>query len=277
MANFVDLAEVKARAEAKAAATNTEVATTTTVTQDNFEATLGLSMKVPVIVLIGTARSEESEALKHNLSTLAAQANRTWLFGYVDADTTPQFAQAFGITGLPTVIALADGRPLANFEGGQPLDALQQWTIAVVNAVAGKLPGLGEEKPEDPRLTEAAALVDAGEFEAAIQAYDAILAKEPANKDAKTARDNAKLVMRLATAAGDPISEAAADPTNVEKQLSAADAEIAVGKVEEAFDRLIQLLPNETVKKRLLELYSVFEPGDPRVKAARTKMAMKLF
>ncbi|QTH59008.1 tetratricopeptide repeat protein [Corynebacterium hindlerae] len=274
MANFVDLAEVKARAEAKQAATGGDVATTTTLTQENFEATVGLSMKVPVVVLVGTARSQDSEELRHNLSTLAAQAGCKWLFAYVDADTTPQIAQAFGIQGLPTVIALADGRPLANFQGGQPLEALQQWTAAVVGAA--KLPGLGEQE-EDPRLVEAAALLDSGEFEAAIKAYEAILAKEPANKEAKAALDNAKLVSRLATAEGDPVAEAAADPTNVDKQLAAADQEIAVGKVEEAFDRLIELLPDETVKKRLLELYSVFEPDDPRVKAARTKMAMKLF
>lgn len=273
MDNFVDLAEVKARAEAKAAA-NEDAPTTITLTQDNFEATIGLSMKAPVIVLIGTARSQDSEELRHNLSTLAAQAGRKWLFAYVDADTTPQIAQAFGIQGLPTVIALADGRPLANFEGGQPLEALQQWTVAVVGAA--KLPGLGDQ-PEDSRLVEAAALLDAGQFDAAIKAYEAILAKEPANKEAKLALDNAKLVARLATAEGDPIAEAEADPTNVDKQLAAADAEIAAGKVEEAFDRLIELLPDEMVKKRLIELFSVFEAGDPRVKAARTKMAMKLF
>lgn len=271
--SVVDLAEIKARAEAKAAATG-DTPTTITLTQDNFESTIGLSMKAPVIVQIGTARSQDSEELRHHLSTLAAQANRKWIFAYVDADTTPQIAQAFGITGLPTVIALADGRPLANFEGGQPLDALQQWTVAVVGAA--KLPGLGEQ-PEDPRLVEAAALVDAGEFDAAIKAYEAILAKEPANREAKAALDNAKLISRLATASGDPVAEADADPTDVEKQLAAADAEIAAGKVEEAFDRLVQRLPEETVKKRLLELFSVFEPGDPRVKDARTKMAMKLF
>ncbi|MEJ5998676.1 tetratricopeptide repeat protein [Corynebacterium sp. H130] len=273
MANFVDLAEVKARAEARAAA-NEDVPTTITLTQKNFEGTLGLSMKAPVIVLIGTARSQDSEELRHNLSTLASQAGRNWLFAYVDADTTPQIAQAFGITGLPTVIALADGRPLANFEGGQPLEALQQWTVAVVQAA--KLPGLGEQE-EDPRLIEAAALLDAGSFDEAIKAYEAILAKEPANKDARKALDNAKLVIRLATAEGDPISAADADPSNVDKQLAAADAQIAIGQVEEAFDRLIGLLPDETAKKRLLELFSVFEAGDPRVKAARTKMAMKLF
>ncbi|MEJ5928162.1 tetratricopeptide repeat protein [Corynebacterium sp. H128] len=273
----VDLAELKARADAKAAAAGGDVATTTTLTQENFEATLGLSMKVPVVVLVGTSRSPESEELRHNLSTLASQANRTWLFAYVDADTTPQIAQAFGITGLPSVIALADGRPLANFEGGQPLDALQQWTAAVVNAVAGKLPGLGEEKPEDPRLVAAAGLLDAGDFEGAIAAYEEILKKEPANKEAKTALDNAKLVARLATAEGDPILAADADPKDVDKQLAAADAQIAVGAVEEAFERLIQLLPNEDVKKRLIELFAVFEAGDPRVKVARAKMASKLF
>lgn len=75
----------------------------------------------------------------------------------------------------------------------------------------------------------------------------------------------------------DPIAVADADLQDVDKAFAAADAEITTGKVEEAFDRLIELLPNEKVRTRLLELYSVFEPSDSRVQAARSKMASKLF
>lgn len=279
----VDLGEVKARAEAKAAAASTsgQVPTTVTVTQENIETeVIGRSMQVPVVVLVGTARSEDSEALRGNLSNLATQANRAWIFAYLDADAAPQLAQALGVTGLPTVLALADGRPLADFQGNQPMEALQQWTAAVVNAVAGKLAGLGDtEESEDPRFVPATDALNRGDFEAAIAVYDSILAQEPANKDAKLARDNARLLGRLAGAdrSADPVAEAAADPQDEEKAFAAADFEIAAGQVEAAFDRLIELLPSVKVRDRLIELFSVLEPGDPRVKAARTKMASKLF
>ncbi|AKK02898.1 tetratricopeptide repeat protein [Corynebacterium epidermidicanis] len=291
MANFVpgaiDLAEVKARAEAKAAATasgGADIPTAITVTQENIETeVVGRSMQVPVIVLIGTARSEDSEALRLNLTNLAAQANRAWIFAYLDADATPHLAQALGVTGLPTVLALADGRPLADFQGGQPLEALQQWTVAVVNAVAGKLAGLpandAEATPEDPRFAPANEALNRGDFDAAIAVYDAILAQEPANKEAKQARDNARLLGRLAGAdrSVDAVAASDAAPGNVSLAFAAADALIARAEVDAAFDRLIALLPNNEVRDRLLELFSVFEPGDPRVKLARTKMASKLF
>lgn len=283
----IDLAEVKARAEAKAAASasgGAEIPTAITVTQENIETeVVGRSMQVPVIVLIGTARSEDSEALRINLTNLAAQANRAWIFAYLDADTTPHLAQALGVTGLPTVLALADGRPLADFQGNQPVEALQQWTAAVVNAVAGKLAGLpaaGEDAPDaDPRFAPATEALNRGDFDAAIAVYESILAQEPANKEAKAARDNARLLGRLAGAdrSVDAVAASDAAPGDVSLAFAAADALIARAEVDAAFDRLIALLPNNEVRDRLLELFSVFESGDPRVKLARTKMASKLF
>ncbi|MDU0478434.1 tetratricopeptide repeat protein [Staphylococcus chromogenes] len=282
----IDLAEVKARAEAKAAATasgGAEIPTAITVTQENIETeVVGRSMQVPVIVLIGTARSEDSEALRVNLTNLAAQANRAWIFAYLDADTTPHLAQALGVTGLPTVLALADGRPLADFQGNQPVEALQQWTVAVVKAVAGKLAGLpaGDDAPaEDPRFAPATEALNKGDFDAAIAVYESILAQEPANKEAKAARDNARLLGRLAGAdrTVDAVAASDAAPGDVSLAFAAADALIARAEVDAAFDRLIALWPNNEVRDRLLELFSVFEPGDPRVKLARTKMASKLF
>ena len=298
VAGAVDLGEIKARAEARAQASRQpagSVSPTLTVTRENFEDdVVRRSLQVPVIVLVGSARSEQSEQLRTDFTALAAQANLSWIFAYLDADATPELAQMLGITGLPTVVALADGRPLADFQGGQPLEALQQWTAAVVNAVAGKLTGLsgatkdageqaGDEPPEDPRFAPATEALNAGNFDAAIAVYDEILAQEPANAEAKSARDNARFLARLSASSnpdgGDPIASADAAPGDVELALVAADAEVAAGLAEQAFDRLLAVLPQDKdrVRARLVELFALFDAADPRVVAARGRMATALF
>ena len=303
VAGAVDLGEVKARAEARAQASRQpagSVAPTLAITQENFEhEVVRRSLQVPVIVLVGTSRSEQSEQLRADFTTLATQANLTWIFAYLDADATPELAQMLGVTGLPTVIALADGRPLADFQGGQPLEALQQWTTAVVSAVEGKLLGLDaaaaegsdaegqgapeQGTPEDPRFEPATEALNNGDFDAAIAVYDSILAQEPANAEAKAARDNARFLARISAAmAGgeaDPIARADAAPGDVDLALTAADAEIAAGKVEQAFDRLLAVImkDKERVRTRMVELFALFDAGDPRVADARARMANALF
>ncbi|BAU95603.1 thioredoxin domain-containing protein [Corynebacterium suranareeae] len=297
----IDLGEVKARADARQKAheqgpQSEGVASSIDITMENFEnEVLRRSTQVPVVVQIGTPRSPDSEQLKSDLTSLAAASNRQFIFAYVNADTDGPVAQAFGVQGLPTVIAVAAGRPLADFQGGQPAEALKQWTDQVVKAVAGQLEGLpdqgangeeaDEQEPEDPRFDAATDALNRGAFDEAIAVYDSILETEPNNTDAKQARDTAKLLGRLSIVdkSVDVNAAADADPQNVELAFNAADAAVVAGDPEAAFDRLIALMTISSgdqktqVKDRLLELFGMFETSDPRVLAARGKMASALF
>lgn len=296
----LDLSQVKARAEARQKAQESPQTTAGgiqpffTVTEANFDQdVVRRSTEVPVIVLIGTARSTQSEQLKTDLQGLAAQGNRSFLVAYVDADTTPQVAQAFGVKNLPTVVALGAGRPLTNFEGAQPLDALKQWVDALVQNVGPQLKGLqsdaGEpqiqEEEEDPRLQEAEGFLNAGDFDGALKVYNSILEAEPENVQIKQARDTTVLLKRLdpANQTEDPIAAAEGDKGDVDKQMRAADAEVVAGAPEKAFDRLIETMKatagdeKARVRERLLELFGLFEGNDPRVMEARTKLASALY
>lgn len=318
----VDLGEVKARAEARAqqqqqaqqprsgdpvaAGANpvqdgATVATFFSVTEENFETeVLHRSLQVPVIVMIGTARSDLDGPLQQDLRELASTGELRFLVGYVDADAQPQIAQALGVRNLPTVLALAAGRPLADFEGGQPRENLRQWLDAIVAAVGDQLQGLppgtvaataaglGEEAAEpveDPRLEQATAALNAGDFDAALALYDDLLAEDPGNAEFTQARGTVELLRRLApmNRGTDAVAEAAAEPENIDKQLLAADAEIVAGAPEAAFDRLLGVITRTAgedktrVKDRLLELFGIFEPADPLVRAARMKLASALF
>lgn len=294
VAGAIDLGELKAHAEAKAAVQSgsaaSGVAPVITITMENVEEELiKRSAQVPVIVLIGSPRSEDSEQLRSDFSQLAHASNLQFVFAYINADETPDVARMFGIQGLPTVVALAAGQPIANFEGGQPLAALQQWSQAVVDAVKGQLTGISAETdtapaPEDPRFLAAHEALEHGDFDQAITLYDSILETDPKNVEAQQARDNAKLLARLSAAdsTDDPIAHANANPADISAAFAAADAEIAAGAAEAAFNRLLLLLPQAgeqktEVKDRILELFALFDASDPRVLAARAKLASALF
>ena len=296
----LDLSQVKARAEARQKAqesphTNASgVQPFFTVTESSFEQdVVRRSAEVPVVVLIGTARSTQSEQLRTDLQDLAMQGNLSFLVAYVDADATPQVAQVFGVKNLPTVVALGAGQPLTNFEGAQPKDALKQWVETLVQNVGPQLKGLqgdhGSEQPqeeeEDPRLQEAESFLNAGDFDGALNVYNSILDSEPDNVQIKQARDTTMLLKRLdpANQTEDPIAAAEADKGDVDKQMRAADAEVVAGAPEKAFERLIETMKvtagdeKARVRGRLLELFGLFEASDPRVLEDRTKLASALY
>ena len=246
-----------------------------TVTEANVEkGVFERSMQIPVVLLIGTPRSPDSESLKAQFEKLSA-GQRAFMVGYVDADTTPQVAQAMGVRVLPTVVALAGGRPVANFEGNQPADELEQWVGALVSQVGPQLQGLADdttpaEDAEDPRLDRATEALNAGDFDAATAVYDEILADDPTNADIKQAKATVAVLKRV-QGQGEPADD-------VEKLLWMADKEFVAGQPEAAFDRLLEHVKAEPrAKERLLELLTLLEPGDERVIAARTRLASALF
>lgn len=246
-----------------------------TVTEANLEKNVvERSMQIPVVLLIGTPRSPDSESLKAQFAKLSA-GQRAFMVGYVDADATPQVAQAMGVRVLPTVVALAGGRPVANFEGNQPANELEQWVGALVSQVGPQLQGLADdttpaEDTEDPRLDRATEALNAGDFDAATAVYDEILADDPTNADIKQAKATVAVLKRV-QGQGEPEDD-------VEKLLWLADKEFVAGEPEAAFDRLLEHVKAEPrAKERLLELLTLLEPGDPRVIAARTRLASALF
>ncbi len=78
--------------------------------------------------------------------------------------------------------------------------------------------------------------------------------------------------------------QAAADaPDDIDAQLLIADLDVSGGHVDDAFDRLIQLIKRlpaddrEQVRERLIELFTVVGTSDPRVATARRALAAALF
>jgi putative thioredoxin len=115
-------------------------------------------------------------------------------------------------------------------------------------------------------------------------AYKRFLARMPANPYAKLGLAHTQLQLRILNL--DPaqtIAAANSAPLNIENALAAADMEVATGSVEPAFIRLLALIKATSgddrarVKDRLLELFSLVDPADPRVIKARADLANALF
>ncbi|WP_134047973.1 tetratricopeptide repeat protein [Mycobacteroides franklinii] len=298
MSGAVDLSALKQRAQEPAAPREPAAGGdwTVEVTEANLEAeVLEQSNRVPVIVLLGSPRSEASAALAATLGDLVAEDRGKWTLARVNVDTNPQIAQVFGVQAVPTVVAVAAGRPITSFAGPQPADQLRRWLDSILDAVAGKLPDAdtreGDEAEEaedsiDPELAAARDALDSGDFEAARTAYQGLLDAGATGVVAAEATASVRQIGFLIRATGqrqDAVLVADAAPRDVEAGLAAADVEVLSQLPDSAFDRLVALVrvtrdeDRATVRARLLELFELFDPADPAVVAGRRKLANALF
>jgi putative thioredoxin len=257
------------------------------ITEANLEAeVLVRSNEVPVVVLLWSPRSDSSVQLGQTLAALAEQDAGRWSFGTVNVDTTARIAQMFGIQGVPTVVALAGGQPISSFEGSQPADQLRRWVDSLINATAGKLTGgAGEEGEEqvDPAVVQAREYLDTGDFDAALAAYQAILAADPANVEAKGAVTQIAFLQRASVQSPDAVALADASPDDIDLAFAAADVQLFQRDIDGAFNRLIALVKKTAgdertkVRTRLIELFELFDPADPEVIAGRRNLANALY
>lgn len=280
MSGAVDLSSLKQPASGAGGAAGDYA-----VSEADFETkVLRRSMQVPVVVVLYSQRSPGSVELVRTLERLVAADGGTWDLATVEAEANMRIAQALRVQGIPTVIAIAAGQPLADFEGAQPEPQVRQWLNAVVDAVAGKLEGGGQQQPaEDPRFAAAEAALEQGDLAGAEAAYEAILAAEPGNEEAKGALRQLRFLARAQELPESAIATADADPSNVDAAIDAADLELFQQRPEAAFDRLIEVVKRTSgdertkARTRLLELFELFDQAEPFVVAARRKLAAALY
>lgn len=294
MAGAVDLSGLKQRAQQGTPTTGSGGALPapdsvgTEISDANFEdAVIGRSDEVPVVVLLWSPRSDVCVELRDDLSDLAAADQGTWALATVNVDAAPRVAQIFGVQAVPTVVALAAGQPISSFQGPQPADQLRRWVDSLVSATAGKLkggPASSEDIAEvDPGLTQARQQLEAGDFEAARESYEAILATDAGHVEAKGAIRQIDFLTRATAQRLDAVAVADTAPDDVEAAFAAADMQLLNQDVSAAFERLITLVRRTSgderikVRTRLIELFELFDPADPEVIAGRRNLANALY
>jgi putative thioredoxin len=293
LAGAVDLSGLKQRAQQSAPAGGAAGGPgsagpgATEVTEANFEAeVLVRSDEVPVVVALWSPRSEACVDLVDTLAGLAADDDGKWSLATVNVDVAPRVAQIFGVEAVPTVVALAAGQPLSSFQGVQPADQLRRWVDQLLSATAGKLKGStgSEDDAEvDPQLAQARDQLEAGDFEAARQSYQALLEGNPGSVEAKAAIRQIDFLIRATAQRPDAVAVADADPGDMAAAFAAADVQILNQDVAAAFERLTTLVRSTSgdertqVRTRLIELFELFDPADPEVIAGRRNLANALY
>ncbi|MEW1610945.1 MULTISPECIES: tetratricopeptide repeat protein [unclassified Streptomyces] len=315
MSGVVDLAAVKAAGEAKAKAEQARAQAARTggtgaiaptalvidVDEAGFERdVLQRSAEVPVVIDFWAEWCEPCKQLGPLLERLAVEYNGRFLLAKVDVDANQMLMQQFGIQGIPAVFAVVAGQALPLFQGAAPeaqiretLDQLIQvgeerfglTGIAVdPDAAADAAPAEVPAGPYDALLEAAASALDANDFGGAVQAYKNVLTDDPGNPEAKLGLAQAELLGRVQSMDPQAVRKEAADnPGDVSAQVAAADLDLVGGHVEDAFGRLVEAVrrntgdDRDTARLRLLELFEVIGPEDPRVTGARTALARVLF
>lgn len=298
-AGAVDLSGLKERAQAApgsgaggSGSQSAENSVVVEVTESTFqEAVVDRSMQVPVVVDLWADWCGPCKQLSPVLEKLAREGGGTWVLAKVDVDANPRIAQLFQAQSIPTVVAIAGGQPMDAFSGAHPEPQLREWINSLVDQVRDQLPGISaaeqdadqQEEPEDPRFTAAEQALESGDFAAAERAYQEILSAEPGNEQAQAALTQVRFSARAEQADPSAIGRADAAPDDVDLQIAAADAELAVQQVEGAFNRLVTTVRRTSgddrnrVRQHLVEMFDLFPEGDQRVSAARRSLANALF
>jgi len=302
VAGAVDLSALKARAESTsrrdpqtAAASGGAGTWVVDVTEQTFQTeVVDRSMQVLVVVDLWATWCGPCKQLSPVLERLAAAGGGAWVLAKVDVDANQRIAALFGAQSIPTVIAIAGGQPIDAFAGARPEPEVKRWITSLLDALRDQLPGIraaeraaaggqSPAEPEDSRLTAAEAALSAGDYATAEAAYQQILATEPANEQAKIALAQVRFLVRAEAVDSAAVAKADAAPDDVDAQIAAADAEMAAGAPERAFERLIAAVRRLTgedcnrARAHLVGLFELFPPDDPRVTSARRALARALF
>ena len=266
------------------------------VTDETFAQVLELSRSVPVVIDLWAEWCGPCKQLSPVLERVVTELGGRLVLAKVDVDANPQLSQAFRAQSIPMVVALVAGQPVPLFTGAVPEQQVREvfaqlLQLAAQNGVTGSATVDGEPAPEaeaepplPPLHAEAFEAIESGDYARAIEAYEKALAENPRDAEARAGLGQVRLLDRVQ---GVDLQEAraaaAAAPTDVDAQLTVADLDLAGGHVEDAFARLLDLfgqLPSDDrapVRERLLELFALVGDSDPRVIAARGRLASLLF
>ena len=256
-----------------------------TVTVENLSSEiLPLSLVRPVIVLMWTSRSPESVEMVKTLGKLEVDYKAAFALAHVDIDKSPEVGQAFQTKSVPYAVAIISEQMVPLFEQVYP-EAQVKMVIDKVLTLASSQ-GVGEAPVEqiEPEETDAMNALESGDYVAAEAAYKKWLARKPSENLAKLGLAQTQLLMRTeGLDLNTVIAQSTAAPNDIDLQLKAADVEIVNGGVEAAFTRLLHAVKatqgddRTKIKNHLLDLFSLVDPADPRLAAARKELASALF
>lgn len=292
---MIDLAALKKPAAGAAGAgASRPSAHEVAVTEQGLEQLVADSQRTPTLILVTSSRVAEGEQFLGSLRRAVDAQGGAVRLATVDADTQQRVAAALKVEQLPTLLLLLLGQVQPIVQSALPdeeVDNLVQQVLEVARQQGMEPAGTPEEgesqeepAPTPPLIAEAYEAIEKGDLDAAVASYQRHLTQNPADGEAQAGLATVHLMRRTQGADLAAARQAAADrPEDLSAQLLVADLDMLGGHVDDAFGRLLEQLigadaeTKDTVRARLLELFEVAGAEDPRVPAARKRLANLLF
>jgi putative thioredoxin len=283
------------------------------VTDETFNTeVVARSRTVPVVLDLWAEWCGPCKQLGPILEKLATEANGAFVLARIDVDANPQLSAALQVQSIPMVVAIVAGQVADGFLGAMPEAQVREWLGQVMQvadqlglrpgapadvsadgqdspagAADGQVPGYppGFANPDAGAVfAEAQEAMERGDMDAAAAAFQKVLEANPGDPVATMGLGQVGLIRRVESYDQAAVRrDAEARPDDAEAQSRAADLDLAMGRTEAGFQRLLDTIrrtsgeERDKARKHLISLFEVFPPKDPKVAKARSTLSSLLF
>jgi len=265
------------------------------------------SLERPVVVDFWATWCQPCQLLAPTLEKLATEYGGKFALIKVNVDEQQEIAAAFGVESIPYVVAVAEGRPVAEFTGVKTEPQLREWLAEFLPAPADELLRKGQQQEE------------AGEFSAAEASYREALQHDEKRDDLRISlartivaqdrdeeaatiieqlekrgwlepegeRVKSQLELRAAAAETGGLDEArkavAANPDDLMSRIRLADALAVARKHQEALEICLQVVladrgaAREEAKQTMVRIFDMLGSASELTSSYRRKLSTALY